>query len=1058
MSAPETILVEMPLGGVDQYTDAKWTVPGKLAELENARFDRPPALNKRHGYTLLSKDVHGGGTVSVCERIAYLHGETVIFGERLYAYDSVSATWIDRGRIPDPGVSSAKIWSDMRTDLADCDIAYNQQIGVATWSNQRLDSSGVPFDVDGAVNVVVFNRTSGQVLSQELLTPVSGQFEQPKALVVGQYIYVVAIASTTDTTGSVVAWRIDTSTTTYTFTDLGVFVASINPSYGFDACAAGSEFYVAYGLAPLSGSLTLDRFGTASSAVLATYTEGVVPDLALSVAATIGEAVYLAYAGTLLGGGGTIPDVRFVVLHPTTLAVTAGPTNIGSHLVGGGTPPTNVSRMALVRVSGTRRLLVVQDEDVSSLVANVAGLRWTLLSSAGGTPATAKTMSDLSLASKFFSDIGRLYIGVCFDSDEQGTGYLVELGEEAQTDVVRDARWVATFRRGRVSPHDTRSHLPHAQIWSGRSYDLPCRIKQKFRFAGGDDEDIIITQHSIELARFDFSSEPDFVAWGDGTFVAQGRPSWYDGAQYVEHGFAWHPEDASPSFFGSSSGFFDGNAGVEVNAQIVYEWLDARRTLHRSTPSPIIEAQTDPGSLPDTTLRLTLTNGLGLTDRAALLAYWTGLRSASQTVAYRTTQGNPTGPGVEFFRANAPPVGFGTELGTEIEVGDEDRPEDDPDIEGYELIYTSGDILNNDETPPCRLCVVHGSPSRLWLAGLEEADTLAFSQPFVLGEAARFNEGLRLRIGQTITALGSMDDKLVAFTATSVYVVTGNGPPASGDIDVGFLATLVTSDAGCIQPRSVVTTPQGLMFQSGKGLYMLGRDLSLRYVGAPIRRLLDFSDANAFPIITGAALLPLKNEVRFTARDTGNEAGRVYVYDYAQDQWSVDVLPDVPVTCAMIASAFAWATAAGQVYLEDSGFSDGPDTSAANLVSMRVVTPWITPRVIQGQSGTLQGWQALRSVGILGDHRGSHALRIRVAYDFEDTWTDTFTLLGADLAALPHYHVNVAPSRMDCKSFRVEVRDEAADLPINEGFRLASIFFEVDVDRRKALLAPAQVR
>lgn len=55
----------------------------------------------------------------------------------------------------------------------------------------------------------------------------------------------------------------------------------------------------------------------------------------------------------------------------------------------------------------------------------------------------------------------------------------------------------------------------------------------------------------------------------------------------------------------------------------------------------------------------------------------------------------------------------------------------------------------------------------------------------------------------------------------------GNGPDATGaNSDYGD-PTLITSDVGCINDNSVVIMPQGLMFQSAKGIYLLDQSLKL---------------------------------------------------------------------------------------------------------------------------------------------------------------------------------------------------------------------------------------
>ena len=69
--------------------------------------------------------------------------------------------------------------------------------------------------------------------------------------------------------------------------------------------------------------------------------------------------------------------------------------------------------------------------------------------------------------------------------------------------------------------------------------------------------------------------------------------------------------------------------------------------------------------------------------------------------------------------------------------------------------------------------------------------------------------------------------------------------------------------------------PEGLMFKSSKGIYLLSRALELKYIGA------DVEAYNAFDV-TSAQLIPTVYEVRFTLTN-----GVCLVHDYYVDQWSV---------------------------------------------------------------------------------------------------------------------------------------------------------------------------
>lgn len=113
-----------------------------------------------------------------------------------------------------------------------------------------------------------------------------------------------------------------------------------------------------------------------------------------------------------------------------------------------------------------------------------------------------------------------------------------------------------------------------------------------------------------------------------------------------------------------------------------------------------------------------------------------------------------------------------------------------------------------------------------------------------------------------------MDEKLILFEDNRIFSLTGQGPTPTGDQNDFSEPSLVTSDAGCIDPRSIVLIPIGILFQSNKGIYLLSRSLETKYIGAPV-------EAFNNQTITSAKLLQDQNQVRLLSSD-----GTTLVYDY----------------------------------------------------------------------------------------------------------------------------------------------------------------------------------
>src|SRR5208283_5242873 len=85
-----------------------------------------------------------------------------------------------------------------------------------------------------------------------------------------------------------------------------------------------------------------------------------------------------------------------------------------------------------------------------------------------------------------------------------------------------------------------------------------------------------------------------------------------------------------------------------------------------------------------------------------------------------------------------------------------------------------------------------------------------------------------------ITALAPMDGNLVIFKKNAIYYINGTGPDNTGANSQYSQPLFISSTVGCINTNSIVFTDSGLIFQSDKGLWLLGRNLSVQYIGAAV--------------------------------------------------------------------------------------------------------------------------------------------------------------------------------------------------------------------------------
>lgn len=146
----------------------------------------------------------------------------------------------------------------------------------------------------------------------------------------------------------------------------------------------------------------------------------------------------------------------------------------------------------------------------------------------------------------------------------------------------------------------------------------------------------------------------------------------------------------------------------------------------------------------------------------------------------------------------------------------------DAEIEDNEPLYTEGGVLPNWPAPAHRFGWAAGS--RVCLGGLLNPCEVELSKEKLPNEPLQFtrNRTHRALLPEAVTAGAWMDGVHVLFTRRGVYLLSGAGPDRTGAPALGQ-PQRVPSTVGCIDHRSVVEVPEGLIFQSPRGLELLPR-------------------------------------------------------------------------------------------------------------------------------------------------------------------------------------------------------------------------------------------
>jgi hypothetical protein len=400
----------------------------------------------------------------------------------------------------------------------------------------------------------------------------------------------------------------------------------------------------------------------------------------------------------------------------------------------------------------------------------------------------------------------------------------------------------------------------------------------------------------------------------------------------------------------------------------MWEWIDNQGQTQRSLPSIAASVTVGAGgsvALTIPTLRMTAKRA-PLTD-VSIVVYRSTL--AAPAILQRVTS-------VSSPLLNNPAVDTVSYTDTA----------NDSALAGAEILYTTGGVVENDAPPACSLIAT--SQDRVFLAGTETPGQIWYSKLFTPGVAPAFSAGFVLQIpadqltaqaeGRE-TALAVMDGNLIVFKPTRIYVVTGDGPDDTGQNQEFALPQLVTTDVGCANPRSIVTVPNGLMFQSLKGIYLLGRNLTVSYIGAEVET---YTAGGASPqgpggglTVTSARLMESTNQVRFTTA-----AGPTLVYDYYFGQWSV-FTNQPALDSANWSGSYVFLNSNGSVWQETPGAY--LDNGAAIRLHFR--TAWL-------RLGALQGFQRIKRAMILGNFVSPHSLQWNVYADYEPYWIQSVTI------------------------------------------------------------------
>ena len=514
----------------------------------------------------------------------------------------------------------------------------------------------------------------------------------------------------------------------------------------------------------------------------------------------------------------------------------------------------------------------------------------------------------------------------------------------------------------------------------------------------------VFSEQNAAVVTLDFSSTDNYQ-WaqvGDSIYFTGGMLWKYDGDIIEECGFTYFPETEDHTV--NTSG------ALSYSYRFYWEKIDANSEIDQSTFAGIltIDSMADPPDVDFTFANIPHTRRI-----------WDNLHV--RLAAYRSEQ--DPGPDALFHRI--------TDLDPEV-TGDNGYVEVDPESATSTLSDTLADssLTSNEFDYQSTGELQHVSPpspaiigfvkNRLWLAGGEIPENVViFSMQKRTGRPVQFNDRLFIRFekdGGSIKSIASLNQNVVIFKEKKIFLVTGDGP---NNVGQGFFNEPIelATDVGCINQRTVVEIPDGLIFQSRKGFYILRNDLSLDYIGA-------FVEAYNDQTFTRATIVPDSNHVIFLTA-----SGSTLLYDYLVNAWGVWTNHN-GVDSVVCGNVYHYLTGtSATIYKSNS--SEWTDN--ATQYAKKLSTPWITQENSQTQ------WRC-REMMILGNFKDNHTFRVNVYYDYDESTSDIVDM-NPPTAAETVYQLRIPLPRQKFQAVRFDIT-ETVGSP-DEGYEIQRLQLKV---------------
>jgi hypothetical protein len=1011
--ALEKQVIDVQLQGLDTKTDSKLVVPGRMVELENARFEKTGRISKRYG---LSSVESSDGTR---QKLFALNGTM---------YSAVSTTTTELyGRDGSTSLGNAsRSFGHLAIPSARSDVVCGG-VGLG------IDSDGDRWNVDAAFAgdaVGYLSRTPNGLRAQWLIDGVNVTLQT--AITCDGFRVVSGFGSSTATytsgtivfatyhrsAGEIKIYTATPSAATLRATLTGVSTSTANAPHWDVALKmddSSTIFVVSHQTAATTIKLWAVTVSTWASSSTTFATGGTLG--ALTVSAYSDARVFWSVAAAV--------STR---TYSAALANTLGTTAVKSTTSG----EDVLFLTAYARASGSVDL-AINGTDVQTIGGNTAifpELEYVLVSSLG-VASGALIQYGIWLGSKIYSyltgsNYRTFFVGLLgmpvstsgINADEQRAFVLQEVHSFG---ILTKSR--LNYGTANRQPYSYFSVLPSTGFLkellpnlfgSSTDFYMAGQILERspaFGWAADGYPKIAVYEAAGVLLSYSASavdSGYDYVECANQLLIGGGYLQSFDGVVVRENGFL-----CAPSIIDVTTGAGGYLADGTYSAIAVYERVSGTGDIIESPVSvPVSFTISGGGGLGSATFYIS-TYRLQTTTSwvAAKITLYVSSANGRQHYAYRTSQSFSLGDDYETM------IFYSTDTSNAV-------------------VYT--DTGESDYSQPDGPSKLVAESDRVWCVSGNDPLRVEVSSPVTPGYGVSFYPDVSRQVpsgGGDITALARLDGKLVAFKESESFAATGDGPDLQGSADT--LSEFVTLPVkfGAYNHRGVVRAGSVLLIggtdRTGPtaNIWQLDPSMTATNIGVSVE---SFEGG----YVRDSCFVPARNEAHF-AMSIGD---RELVYNTEFSQWSLNENCNIYGVLSLNDSRYAIAkveSASSGIYVE-AGYVD-----YATGYSLLMKTGWIN------FSG-IQGIQRIYRIMLLGELASTHTMRVRLAFDYESSFTETHTISSANaVLGSSGYQFAVSPQRTKCEAIQIEISDTS---PTGESFNLAGLSFVAGIKRGGAQL------